>query len=407
MGYNSVMAMLKSIMLKNCRANNLQGVCAEIRFGELTVLAGGSGCGKSSFAYDSLYKMEKCAVSGRPESVVYISQKTPATSEKWRGFVKAVKGLAADSLIIVDELGAGMTSKEAKAAARELSLLARKGHAVVAVEHRRELITQADRVLVFGPRAGAGGGRIIADISGKEYKDAFPPPARAGRAPNKSAKKLSALWEEFGGVKKYGVDFPLHKIAAVCGSMSSGKSTFLAGAFAACDKSAGAGERRGKVLEISGKQHIRRPHIVDAAPISKNPRSSVATYYGISRFLDPQEKELTIDEIAAKRAGDKLLERRLGHLCNVGLGYLRASQPSYTLSGGECQRLKLAKMLCKKLGDRSLYIFDNPVRGLDEAGAANIMLMFDALVKANNSVLIAENDPGAMAYADATIDLDP
>ena len=114
---------------------------------------------------------------------------------------------------------------------------------------------------------------------------------------------------------------------------------------------------------------------------------------------------ITVKEALNIYANDNLITRRLIHLNDIGLDYLKLSQPSYTLSGGECQRIKLAKLLCKKLGDRSVYIFDNPVRGLGTINISKVMIMFDNLVKNNNTVLIAENDPTALEFVDKIIEL--
>ncbi|MCL2629129.1 MAG: ATP-binding cassette domain-containing protein [Alphaproteobacteria bacterium] len=394
---------MKNIIIKNCAANNLKGVNLEIRFGELTIFAGLSGSGKSSLAYNGLFKGEKCQIENRPAATVYISQKTSSTAEKWKQFLSGTKNLQKNSLVITDELCTGMTEAEAKTAAKHLLKLAEKGHAVIAVEHRPEPISMADRAVVFGPGSGIAGGEIIGDMTGKEYtKRNFD--QKTPRAPNKSGKRLTACWLDMKGIKDYKISFPLHKIVAVTGPMASGKSTFLSAAMTAADKSAGSGEKRKGIKSISGKEHIRRPHMVTSEPVTKNSRSTVATYYGITKFLKPEFKNKTIDELI-KISNDKLLLRRAKHIQAVGLGYLNLAQSSHSLSGGECQRIKLAKIMCKKLGDRSLYIFDNPMRGLDRGGMVAIMKLFDDLVKRNNSVLIAECDPLALEYSDERIEL--
>ena len=175
--------------------------------------------------------------------------------------------------------------------------------------------------------------------------------------------------------------------------------------FKALDKSTGASERRKGLMEVKNKQYIRRPHIIDASPVTKNSKSTVATYYGISKFFKDKDTNLTVREALDIYKDNKLITRRLVHLSDIGLDYLKLNQSSYSLSGGECQRIKLAKLLCKKLGDRSVYIFDNPVRGLGTNNITQIMMMFDKLVKNNNTVLIAENDPTALEYVDQIIEL--
>lgn len=157
---------------------------------------------------------------------------------------------------------------------------------------------------------------------------------------------------------------------------------------------------------MTNKNYIRRPHIIDATPVAKNTRSTVATYYDISKFFKDKDMNITIAEALELYKDNPLITRRLIHLKDIGLDYLKLNQSSYSLSGGECQRIKLAKLLCKKLGDRSVYIFDNPVRGLGEKNIRDVMLMFDKLVKMNNTVLIAENDPTALKFVDNIIELD-
>ncbi|MDE6141360.1 MAG: ATP-binding cassette domain-containing protein, partial [Bacilli bacterium] len=373
----------------------------EIEPNKLTVCVGPSGSGKSSFAFDTLIKKEKCEIKNYPKSVKSISQRISRTGEKLDSILTLSN--IENSLIIIDEPLAGTTHEEATHFSKIIKKLANK-NAVVVVEHRSEIFSFADVILVFGPQSGPDGGELIDKLTGVEYLNTLPK-TEIKREKNISNKKISAHYREFNGIDDYKVELVLNTITSITGPSGCGKSTYLDAIYKALDKSVGASERRKNLIEVKNKNYIRRPHIIDASPVTKNSKSTVATYYGISKFFKDKDMNITVKEALIIYAHDNLITRRLIHLNNIGLDYLKLNQPSFTLSGGECQRIKLAKLLCKKLGDRSVYIFDNPVRGLGATNISNVMMMFDNLVKNNNTVLIAENDPNSLEFVDNIIKL--
>lgn len=87
------------------------------------------------------------------------------------------------------------------------------------------------------------------------------------------------------------------------------------------------------------------------------------------------------------------IAQKIEFLNSVGLSYICLGQPSGTLSGGESQRIKIAKELSKKLGDRCLFILDSPAKGLHYKDIYDVMCMLKLLVSKNNSIVIAENNP--------------
>lgn len=392
---------MKAIQIKNAHTNNLKNIEVNIEFGKLTICAGPSGSGKSSFAFDTLIKKENCSIENYPQKVLAISQKISSSSKKLEEIEKIKNEV--DSLIVIDEPLAGVTHEEAIIYSKIIKDLSFR-NAVVVVEHRREIFDYADDVLLFGPGSGPDGGMLVSILKGKDYLHRLPD-YDVDRIENRSKKIIEASFSEFSGIKNYKVDLTVGLITAITGPSSSGKSTYLDAIFKALDKSAGASERRKNLLEVKNKSLIRRPHMIDATPVAKNSKSNVATYYGVSKFLKDKDIDITVKEALDKYKDDKLIVRRLKHLEDIGLDYLKLNQPSYSLSGGECQRIKLAKLLCKKLGDRSVYIFDNPVRGLGEENIIKTMLMLDKLVKKNNTVLIAENDPIALKLVDRIVSL--
>lgn len=393
--------MKNNIIILNAHTNNLKNINVEIEFGKLTVCAGPSGSGKSSFAIDTLINKQNCIIKNYPKSVQMISQRISSTNQKLKDIVE-LKNLE-NSLIVIDEPLAGATNEEAVFYSKLIKKIALKNF-VIAVEHRKEIFDFADYVLVFGPESGSNGGQLIKKVTGKEYLREIPI-TKIARNENKSNRKISASFSNFKNIDSFKVELYLNKITAISGLAGSGKSTYLDAIYAAFDKSVGASERRRNLIEIKGKNYIRRPHIIDATPVSKNSKSTVATYYGLSKFFKGKSLDITVEDAIKVYKEDNLIIRRLNHLKDIGLEYLKLNQSSYSLSGGECQRIKLAKLLCKKLGDRSIYIFDNPVRGLGEQNIKQVMLMFDKLVKNNNTVVIAENDPTALKYVDEIINL--
>ena len=392
---------MENIIITNAHANNLKNINVEIELNKLTICVGPSGSGKSSFAFDTLIKREECEIKNYPKFVNSISQRLSNTSEKLDSIQKLLNNK--DSLIVIDEPLAGTTHKEALEFSKIIKDLA-VNNAVVVVEHRKEIFEYADVILEFGPKLGPEGGVLLNMMSGKDYLEKLPK-IEVKRERNISNKKVSARYSEFNGIKDYPVELTLNSVTSVSGPSKSGKSTYLDSVFKALDKSVGASERRKNLVEVKNKQYIRRPHIIDASPVTKNSKSTVATYYGISKFFKDKDMDITVNEAMEIYKDNSLIIRRLIHLKDIGLDYLKLNQSSYSLSGGECQRIKLAKLLCKKLGDRSIYIFDNPVRGLGAENISQVMLMFDKLVKNNNTVLIAENDPTALEFVDKIIEL--
>jgi excinuclease ABC subunit A len=98
---------------------------------------------------------------------------------------------------------------------------------------------------------------------------------------------------------------------------------------------------------------------------------------------------------------------KLSTLMDVGLGYVRIGQPAPTLSGGEAQRVKLAKELSKRSTGKTLYVLDEPSVGLHAADVHKLIEVLQRLVDAGNTVLIIEHNLDIIKIADHIIDLGP
>ncbi|HEX3043750.1 MAG TPA: hypothetical protein VHY08_03270 [Bacillota bacterium] len=116
---------------------------------------------------------------------------------------------------------------------------------------------------------------------------------------------------------------------------------------------------------------------------------------------------LTVDEVADIWGDQPRLKLICELLRKLHLGYLVLSQPGYSLSGGESQRLKIAKELLKKQAKGTLYLLDEPTVGLHEQDVQTLIKVFGEIVKKENSLVVIEHNPLLLAACDWLIELGP
>ncbi len=98
---------------------------------------------------------------------------------------------------------------------------------------------------------------------------------------------------------------------------------------------------------------------------------------------------------------------KLKALLDVGLGYVRLGQSAVTLSGGECQRMKLASELARKSTGNTLYLLDEPTTGLHAKDVKVLMDVLEKLVDQGNTVIVIEHNPDVLKMADYLVDMGP
>jgi len=117
--------------------------------------------------------------------------------------------------------------------------------------------------------------------------------------------------------------------------------------------------------------------------------------------------DMTVDQALGEFSAFPHMQNKLKLLQEVGLGYIKIGQPGTTLSGGEAQRVKLAKELSRRATGCTLYVLDEPSVGLHAADVHKLIEVLQRLVDVGNSVLIIEHNLDIIKVSDWVIDLGP
>jgi excinuclease ABC subunit A len=117
--------------------------------------------------------------------------------------------------------------------------------------------------------------------------------------------------------------------------------------------------------------------------------------------------DLTVDQALPLLENFPVIANKLRTLQDVGLGYIELGQSATTLSGGEAQRVKLAKELSKRGTGRTLYILDEPTTGLHFEDTRKLLDVLTKLVEQGNTIVVIEHNLDVIKAADYVIDLGP
>ncbi|MHC5903728.1 ATP-binding cassette domain-containing protein [Streptomyces sp. S6] len=377
--------------------------------------------------------------------------------------VKMIRHLGSsltDVTYVFDEPTTGLHPHDIRRMNDLLLRLRDKGNTVLVVEHKPEVIAIADHVVDLGPGAGTAGGTVCYEgtVTGLRKADTL-----TGRHLDDRAKLKDTVREPTGTLEIRGanrhnlrdvdVDVPLGVLTVVTGVAGSGKSSLIHGSVPASagvvsvDQTPIKGSRRSNPATYTGllepvRKAFAKANGVKPALFSANSEGACPTCNGAGviytdlammagvatvcddcegkRFqaavLDHHLGGKDISEVLAMPVAEAAAffadgesrvpaaSRILGHLTDVGLGYLTLGQPLTTLSGGERQRLKLATHMSDKGG---VYVLDEPTAGLHLADVEQLLALLDRLVDSGKSVIVIEHHQAVMAHADWIIDLGP
>lgn len=370
--------------------------------------------------------------------------------------VKHLNGSLVDVMYIFDEPSVGLHPRDVHRLNELLFKLRDQGNTVIVVEHDPDVIKAADHIVDVGPLAGINGGQVVFEgaypellkartLTGEHLKDQTPM-KQVFRQPS---GKLTVEDAHANNLQHLTVDIPTGVLTAITGVSGSGKSSLIHQVFLkqhpdaiVVDQSAvGTSSRSNPATYIGIMDVIRkafaRANKVDAGLFSFNSKGACDNCKGAGflttdlGFLD--NAKTPCDVCGGKRFKDEVLSykyngksitevldltmaeaneffdlpeiaQKLQALNDVGLEYLTLGQPLSTLSGGECQRIKLASELHKK---GSVYVLDEPTTGLHISDIARLHKLIDRLVEDGNTVITIEHNVDVIRQADWIIDLGP
>ncbi len=373
--------------------------------------------------------------------------------------VKIVKQLSSslmDVMYIFDEPSIGLHPRDVHRLNELLLKLRDKGNTVLVVEHDPDVIKVADHIVDVGPHAGSRGGTIVYEgsyagllhaetLTGQYIKQTMPI-----KISSRSAKgKLSITNARVNNLQNVSVDIPVGVLTVITGVAGSGKSSLINQVFLhqhpdaiVIDQSPVGVSTRSNPATYTGIMDDVRKAFATANKVSPslfsfNSEGACENCQGLGviytdlaalgEVKSPCEicdgKRFKDEVLAYKLNGRSITDvlamtvqqaldyfgimkvvSKLQAMSDVGLDYLALGQPLSTLSGGECQRIKLASELHKK---GSIYVMDEPTTGLHKSDISKLLAIMNRLVDTGNTVIVIEHNVDVIKNADWIIDMGP
>jgi excinuclease UvrABC ATPase subunit len=370
--------------------------------------------------------------------------------------VKHLNGSLVDVMYIFDEPSVGLHPRDVHRLNELLEQLRDKGNTVIVVEHDPDVIKRADYIVDLGPYAGSEGGQIV-------YEGSYASLLQADTLTGTHLLRKRPLKETFrqatgtlpivhamvNNLQDVSVDIPTGVLTVITGVAGSGKSSLITEVFlsqhqeaVAIDQSSLSASSRSNPATYTGimddvRKAFATVNNVDAGLFSFNSKGACPNCQGLGvtysdlGFLEGVK--LPCDVCGGKRFKDEVLaytlngksivdvlnltvqqalaflqmkevQSKLQALSDVGLDYLALGQPLSTLSGGECQRIKLASELHKR---GSIYVMDEPTTGLHLSDIGRLLTIMNRLVDGGNTVIVIEHHLDVIRNADWIIDMGP
>ncbi len=370
--------------------------------------------------------------------------------------VKHLTGSLVDVMYIFDEPSVGLHPRDVHRMNELLQKLRDKGNTVIVVEHDPDVIRVADHIVDVGPQAGSHGGEVVYEgsfanlsraktLTGEHLKQSTP----IKESFRQSTGKLSVKNAKLNNLQNVSVDIPMGVLTVVTGVAGSGKSSLINEVFlqqhpqaVMIDQSPVGTSTRSNPATYTGVMDDVRKAFADANKVSAslfsfNSKGACENCQGLGMiytdlaFLNGVKTPCEIcggkrfkDEVLAYKLNGKSITdvlamtvqqaleffeikeivRKLQAMNDVGLDYLTLGQPLSTLSGGECQRIKLASELHK---NGSIYVMDEPTTGLHMSDISHLLEVITRLVDTGNTVIVIEHNLHIIKNADWIIDMGP
>ncbi|GAB3137706.1 excinuclease ABC subunit UvrA [Micromonospora sonneratiae] len=373
--------------------------------------------------------------------------------------IKTVKHLGSsliEMLYVFDEPTVGLHPHDIASMATLLRQLRDKGNSVLVVEHDPAVMAIADQIVEIGPDAGTSGGELVFQGTFDELRTARTATSTALGSrtpittdPRTATGTITVANATRNNLRNLTVDIPGGVLTVLTGVAGSGKSSLAAELIAqhdavVIDQKPVSTNRRSTPVTYTGiATAIRRLFAersgLPASRFSANSDGACPDCKGLGiiytdlAFMDGQEticetcqgRRFTTDVLRHRVNGlsiadidnltitdaigslpNKQIREGLLQLERVGLGYLRLGQPLTTLSGGECQRVKMAREL-HDTSEPALYVLDEPTTGLHLRDVAALLGILDQLVGQRHTVVVIEHNLDVIRHADWLIDLGP
>ena len=373
--------------------------------------------------------------------------------------VKIVKHLSSslvDAMYVFDEPSVGLHPRDVHRLNELLQQLRDRGNTVLVVEHDPDVIKVADHVVDVGRQAGSQGGQIM-------YEGPFQNLLSADTLTGRYLKQPVSIKSEFrspsgklpvrnanaNNLQNVSVDIPKGVLTAITGVAGSGKSSLIHQSFLrqhpdciVIDQSpVGVSSRSNPGTYTGIMDEVRKAFAaankVSPSLFSFNSEGACGNCQGLGVIYTEipamGEVKSPCEICEGKRFKDEVLEYKLNGksindvlemtvrqaleyfkidkitsklqaMSDVGLDYLTLGQPLSTLSGGECQRIKLASELHKR---GSVYVLDEPTTGLHMSDLSHLLEIMNRLVDAGNTVIVIEHNTRVIKNADWVIDMGP
>ncbi len=411
--------MNQAIGVVGARIHNLKNVSVEIPKDRIVAFTGVSGSGKSSLVFDTIYTEAQRQLIETFSS--FARCRLPKLS---RPPVEEIRNLA--TAIVIDQKRLGTNMRSTVGTATEIStylrlLFSRCGRPFIApsflfsFNHPEGMCPECQGL---GRRI-----RIDADLLLERSKS-----LRDGAIEHPDYRVGGWAWRELLAIDLFATDTPFESWPA------EGIERLLYTEGIPITRRHGAGVyaktfegvarklerlylKKGEITLSQARKNAYERFFVDSecpscggSRLCERARSVQLEGHGIDELSELEFEEL--DRVMAAVKGElaeplvRKIRRILGHLIHIGVGYLTLNRAVATLSGGESQRLKMARQLdCDLVG--LLYILDEPSIGLHPRDIDKLIEMLVGLRDRGNSVLVVEHDPAVIRSADWIVDLGP